>query len=299
MRRYTSKQSHTFRTKRRIRTIILASVSGVALIASVAFVSWISKLSFWTITNVQVSGIEQEKAPAIREATLVAVNGSYLGLFSRANAFVYPRRSLERTLMQSYTEAQRVSIHRSGLHTLIIDIEERKPAALICTTLPDFNGNELSLDDPGSCYFADENGLIFKKAPSFSGAVYHRYYIPGLAEKAEASSTQGIVAEMATTTDEFRLVQGVYDTLQRNTLVTDALLMKDNGEYEAYVRNPGASSSTVVVYFNTITSPATQISNLISFWKHSVDTARTLKKVPEFESIDVRYGANVFYRSVK
>ncbi len=262
--------------------------------------SVLSGIHFFTITNIEMAGVDQTEISSLHDQVLEKLQGNYLGLFSKANDFIYPHKEIREMVRVAYPDVDTVTVVRSDRHTLTITVMEKTPAALICVTLPDFDGNELSLEDGGNCYFADKSGFIFKKAPSFSGAVYHRYYIPDLAGAADlASSTDGVVGIYATSTVEFQSIQKIYDGLQSNSIMTDAILMKGGGEYELYVRNPGMSSSTAVIYFNTISSTTEQFSNLVSFWSHSVDAARTDKEMLEFDYIDVRYGDNVFFRKVK
>lgn len=227
------------------------------------------------------------------------LQGKYLGFFSKSNIAIYPHRDIVDMIKISYPEVETVTVERDGLHTIVVKINEKNPEALVCTTLPDFNGNELVLDDPGSCYFVDSTGLIFKKAPSFSGTIYNRYYVPNLSTNGDEASSTVLINTQATSTEEFIAIQQLYNSVKKSSIIADAVLMKDGGEYELYIRNPGMSSSTAVVYFNTISSTTEQLSNFISFWNHTLKTARTKKETVEFDYIDVRYSPNVYHRFTK
>ncbi len=258
------------------------------------------------ITNVQISGVDEHRVERLHASVMESIQGKYLGLFSRDNIIIFPRRTLQNMIQDTFAEVDTVRVHREGIHTIAVAAKERELAAVICAKFPDFTGKELSLDDPGACYFADVNGFIFKKAPSFSGDIYNRYYIPDLIELAAASSTDTIVGQFATSTEEFTLMQELYDGIKKHEITVDAILMKSGGEYELYARNPlttktSASdrSSTVVIYFNSASSPDVQIANLVSFWSHMTNAARAKNEPLEFEYIDARYGDNVFYRVTK
>lgn len=285
--RYTSRQSKTFTAKRRARGVA-RTVSVAGIICIIILILWaLSSWSAFTVTSIQVSGIEQEEVQAIHDKALGIISGSYLGMFSRDNSFIYPRSGIRHAIQDAYPEAESVEVRRTDRHTLTISIEEKKPAALVCATLPDFDGNDLTLDDSGACYFTDANGTLFKKGPSFSGTVYNRYYMPELVPA---------IGVPATSTAEFSAIQQVYAAIQGHDITVDAMLMKGGGEYELYIRNPDTSSSTAVVYFNT-TSPVTeQISNFISFWDYTLSEARAKRQTIEFDSIDVRYSPNVYHR---
>ncbi len=304
--RQSSRQSKNFRVKRRIFSAVKI-VGGMAVIAAFFYtLSAVSSMDVFAINNVRISGIDDSGVvESMHASVLESLQGKSLHLFSNSNTILFPRRDISQMVKDKYPEVESVTLDRDGTHTLNVNIKEKDPSALVCTTLPDFNGNELSLSDSSSCYFADDTGFIFKKAPSFSGRVYHRYYVPDLSganldsTSVDATSTEGVIGLYATSTIEFSKVQKFYEGLQQNNIIADAVLSKGGGEYELYVRNPFMSSSTAVVYFNTTSSSTEQLSNLISFWSHTVNTARTKKSKIGFDYIDVRYGDNVFYRQAQ
>lgn len=255
-----------------------------------------SLLSSWsriTISEITVSGMEEGEAVSVRAAALDSLQGSYLGLFSRASSFLYPRSVIKAEIRRDHPEVASVSVARDGLRTVAIDIVEKEPSALICVTYPDFNGSDLALNDPGTCYFADETGYIFKKAPSFSGTVYHTYYVPDLASG--ASSTDSVIGRYATTTVEFARVQDFYAGVKAAGITVDAVFARSDGEYELYARNITGTReteiSTVVIYFTTTMDTAEQLSNLVSFWNHM----KTTKPQPHFSDIKLQYPPNVYY----
>lgn len=299
--RRASRQSKSFTAKRRTCAIILASASILSLAAILHVTSAISSADFLAITTVNVKGVETDiETDELRASALESLQGDYLGMFSRANTLIYPKKTIVANIPQKFPWVGSVDVSREGAHGIELVVTEKEPAALICTTLPDFNGNDLSLEDPGSCYFADDKGFIFRKAPSFSGNVYHRYYAPELG--ADASTTDALVGKFATSSVGFNKLDMFYASVSEQGIVVDAILMKPDGEYELYARNPTSDSSvasTVVIYFNDASPLDEQATNLISFWKHMAEDARTKKQKLQFDSIDVRYGANVFYRESK
>lgn len=294
--RYSSRQSKTFTAKRRARDIS-RTIRIAGIVCLVILILWgLSCWSAFTITNVQVSGVEQEEVQAIHDKVMTAVSGRYLGLFPRDNSLIYPRSNIRDAIRSAYRDVESLAVRRSDRHTLTVAISEKKPAALVCATLPDFDGNDLTLDDSGACYFTDEVGRLFKKAPSFSGAVYNRYYIPDLSASGDGASSTQLVGLQATSTVEFSTIQQIYSAIQHDNITVDAMLMKGGGEYELYIRNPDMGSSTAVIYFNTVSPVAEQVSNFISFWDHTLSDARAKKQRLEFDYIDVRYSPNVYHR---
>ncbi|MBP6858860.1 MAG: hypothetical protein KBC33_03475 [Candidatus Pacebacteria bacterium] len=284
-----------------MRTAFFVSVGVVSLTLVVYCASAISSMESFQITAVSVEGVETDgEADALRASALESLHGAYLGIFSRANTLVYPKRTIAARISEEYPWVAAVSMSREGAHTIKLAVTEKKPSALVCLTLPDFNGNDLSLEDPGRCYFADETGYIFRKAPSFSGNVYRRYYMPDLG--AGASSTDAIVGAVATSSISFEALEKFYLSISDQGIIADAILVKPEGEYELYARNIAVDAmpaSTVVVYFNDSSPLDEQATNFVSFWRHTTDQARAKKQSVRYDSIDIRYGSNVFYRESK
>jgi hypothetical protein len=299
--RRTSRQSKNFTAKRRMRTAFFVSVGVVSLALVVYCASAISSMESFQITAVSVDGVETDgEADALRASALESLQGAYLGIFSRANTLVYPKKTIGARITEEHPWVGAVSVSREGAHTIKLAVTEKESSALVCLTFPDFNGNDLSLEDPGSCYFADEAGFIFRKAPSFSGNVYRRYYMPDLG--ADASTTDAVVGTIATSSISFEALQKFYQSISEQGILVDAILVKPEGEYELYARNPAedtTSASTVVVYFNDSSPLDEQATNLVSFLRHATDQARAKKQSVRYDSIDIRYGSNVFYRESK
>jgi hypothetical protein len=177
-------------------------------------------------------------------------------------------------------------------HILVVSVTQKNPVAVVCASLPDFHGSELSLEEAEQCYFTDRTGQLFAESPSFSGTAHKRYYAPDIRE---ASTTGIILGTSVLEPEKFEELQTFYDSVRAAGIRAEAVLIKPEGEYELYVRNPGESAGeegslagTVVIYFNTAGDFSLELANLISFWASM--------KEERFDSIDVRYGSNVFYR---
>ena len=58
-----------------------------------------------------------------------------------------------------------------------------------------------------------------------------------------------------------------------------------------------SSTDTVVIYFNGKSKFTDELINLISFWKHATESAKSTHTTVSFDYIDVRYGANVVFKN--
>jgi cell division septal protein FtsQ len=72
----------------------------------------------------------------------------------------YPKRKLEISLLNDFKRLSSVDITYEGNNSLLVDVMERKPDWIWCA------GSD--------CFFMDEQGLVFAKAPNFSGPVFFK-----------------------------------------------------------------------------------------------------------------------------
>lgn len=306
--RLSKSQSKSFVRRRRDRLVWQVGLALVVILAWIFVLSRLSWLGAFTITNVQVYGADPEITGQLRGVALDQLNGSYFGLFARADSAIYPEKDIAAAIKNKATRVLNVDIHRTGIHGLSITVDERVPTAVICAELPDFSSGTAN---DSNCYYADVNGLIFEEAPTTTPQISERYYEPDLAndDAADGSSTN-IIGSYATSTQEFSALQSFFDKVQAAGIPTFGILMKDAGEYELYALNPGSTNQSTttstgtapdiaVIYFNDLSTFESELSDLTSFWNKEITDGRATGKLPRFESIDVRYGSSVFYRLEK
>jgi hypothetical protein len=124
-------------------------------------------------------------------------------------------------------------------------------------------------------------------APSFSGGVYRRYYIDE-----EFKIGQHILPET------FDILQSFYDAVRVVDIDAQAILVKADHEYELYIRDARDADAPhmTIVYFNTTRDIIEQRDNFLAFWLHMVKEDQIKGVSTLFDSIDIRFGSNVFYR---
>lgn len=241
----------------------------------------------------------------LQAAVLQSLEGNILGLFPRSSIFLYPQKAIVNDIKMMEPSANLVKVNNVGGTTLQVSITEKDPAAIVCSEYPDFSGIDVPEGNDASCYYADSSGLIFKKAPTITGNAYHRFYVPTLLDN--ESSTTNMIGMYATSTAEFNLLQKFYTEVTNGGIVADGILIKDNGEYELYIENvvqnvapesydANANTRVAVVYFNNARALNESLANLLSFWTTMKNSPKIKSASNNFDYIDVRYGANVFYK---
>ena len=154
----------------RLRLIILSSVLFISVVGSLSYFSFNRRV---VISNVVVSGNRIIDGAKLESNIKDKLSGRYIGLFSHSNFLIYPRNKIYKNLMIEFPRIEKLSVNREGLNTLKIEITERSGAYLYCgVSLPE---NREDIGD--NCYFVNNDGYIFDKAPYFSGDVYFKYYM--------------------------------------------------------------------------------------------------------------------------
>lgn len=293
-------QSSSFARKQRQRWVLGWSVG---LMGIAAWILILSRLTFWSvfaIDTVNVYSPSRDLMPGMQQAAFRTIEGAYLGLFSKSNTLIYPKRAVQAAVTASSPRIGSVSVKRDGRHGLNISISEKPAAAVVCPDLPSFDDNGTLIKEAG-CYFADDSGFLFEAVPPSVAGDYNRYYAPNLPDSGLLIGTQ------ATSTARFKVLQAMMDVLKTAGIMPEALLLKDGGAYELYAANPviasappaTATSSTVVIYLSDTPSIATELDNLVLFWKTMVDKAELAKTRLEWSDIKLQYPPNIFSTEVK
>ncbi len=278
-------QSHSFTRKRRKKFYWTLALVILIIASWLSALSFLTRLSAFAIDDVKVFGADADITPALQRAAEQTLNGSYLGLFHRYSTLIYPKSGIIAAVKAASPRVLNVNVNRAGLHGIVITVSQKVPAAIVCATLPDFDGNRLVFDQDSGCYDVDASGLIFQSAHSFDGdgtssssgvysLPYNVYYAPDLVNN---------IGSYATSTDEFSALQSFMAGAISAGIPVQAILMKDDGEYELY-------ASTTVIYFNDVAGISHELLNLTVFWPHMHST---------FDYVDLRYGDNVVYKMIK
>ena len=284
-------QSRSFGERRRRRASIGVAASIVAAVFWIFALARFSSLGYFSIDAIQVYGADPDIVPTVQSAASAALRGSYIGVFSKSNVFMFPRKSVANAVIASSPRITSADVRRDGWHTLIVSVSEKAPAALVCAGLPDFDASG-ALSDDDDCYAADATGLMFEKMPAVASDGYDRYYAPDISDDAAIGS-------LATSTAEFAALQSFVSGVKTLGIKPEGLLVKDGGDYELYVENPGAvpgPASLAIIYFNDLAGFPTELTDLQAFWPHMTASSTASGATLGFQYIDLRYGSNVFYR---
>jgi hypothetical protein len=168
----TSPRIIEIKKARRVYTIRLVFLF-IILFASIVFaLSFYSNNKSVTIDKIVITGTQVINPSEIEQNIKENISGKYFRLFSKSNIFIYPHDFIYDSLVLNFPKIEKLRVYREGLRTLRVDIFERVGSYLYC-------GNSVpeEKDKIGeNCFFINEEGFIFDKAPYFSGDVYFKYY---------------------------------------------------------------------------------------------------------------------------
>ncbi len=276
-------QSKRFESRKKAQIYLKSFLVALDIFLIIFCISKITYLDVLQIKDIAVVGTRDQIASDIKERTSKLLNGSYLGLFSKANLFLYPRSQLSASVENIAPEIQSISISRNGLRGLKINVVPKQVSAKVCAGLPEpsfIDGTDL---EPVNCYLVDWSGKIFGPSSlASSSRNTNVYFIPDL--DIASTSTDVLLNRYATSSSEFNDLQQFYNQSRESELDPKFILVKDNGEYEMYAKD-------TIIYFNNQSPLLSQLQNLILFYNRMKQDQVIL-----FEYIDVRFGSNVFYR---
>lgn len=183
----TSPRMEDIKRKRkayRVRLSVLILILVISIIGALGYFSSNSKI---TINDIGVTGPKIINSKEVESTTRQILSGKYLHLFAKNNSLIYPKSKIYNELLIDYPRIDKLSVYKDGWNTLKIDITERAGSYLYCgSQIP-----ELESEIGENCYFINNDGYIFDKAPYFSGNVYFKYYAP-LPAGTDLTSTQMI-----------------------------------------------------------------------------------------------------------
>jgi hypothetical protein len=232
---------------------------------------YLFRMNQFLISNIELKGNNVTKYEDVARIASENLDGNYLFIFPKSNALIYPKNKIRNDLLKNIPRINEVKVSLSNPKSLKIEINEREPAGLYCDSQK-INSAE--------CYFIDEDGFIFSRAPSFSGDVYFIYSSDPIIEDP--------LGKNYSTKDEFQKLPPLIHSLKEIHVPLRSLTTTVN---EYYLELLGGGK-IIIGKKDNLTDVA---SNLESFLNDQAVT-----KAPGFldnvSYIDMRFGNKVFYK---
>lgn len=270
------------RRAKRLRLIILFFILFVSIVGATSYFSSHQKI---VISNIVVTGnsiIDESKVIASVKDKL---SGRYYHLFSRSNFLIYPQNKIYKSLLVEFPRIEELSVKREGFNTLRVSVKERAGSYLYCGVSVPENKEDIG----ENCYFVNNDGYIFDKAPYFSGDVYFKYYM-GIS----GDSSNPLGSQMVEVGRFHELVRFM-DKVTSLGFKTSYLVVSSDGIYSLYLKSNGESVGPRIIFkddndLNTI------IDNLSTAMGEKEFANEINSKYDTLLYIDLRFKNKVLYK---
>jgi hypothetical protein len=160
-----SPEFHKKKQREGVLKTVLVSAALLAILISPVFAL---RHDRFLVKQIDIRGNEVTPDEEIVDIVNGRVEGKYLGLIPKSNFLLVREDAISEEILSKIPRVSSALVDTQGMDTLVIDISERKPSALYCEDVSD-------VGNPSKCFFLDDTGNIFSKAPDFSGSVYVIY----------------------------------------------------------------------------------------------------------------------------
>jgi len=260
-----------------IRKITLSLIVFILFAAGIVSFFYIPQFRIREITLKGFTSLNQEDLNA---EILQVLDKKYFYILPYDNIFLLPKEEISARLQSRFSRVKNVALSRDFPQGITVEIRERKLQGLWCPALED--GSLAPANDPQEspqlCFYIDEDGIIFEKAPIFSGAIFLKF----LDERGNALR----LGEPILPIDEFRKLIQFHQLLNQNLniSITEVILKKD-GIYELYTNDHWY---IILNEQNDAKITAENLSLALGF--------QIKKRASSLKYIDLRFGNKIFYK---
>ncbi|MBP9711437.1 MAG: hypothetical protein KBD55_00155 [Candidatus Pacebacteria bacterium] len=251
----------------------------------------IARIPSLRIENINISGNKVIEVESVRSRVAQDISGYYFWLFPKNNFLLYPENTVLANLTTEFRRIKDVSFEMDGHKTLNINFSEREGKYLWC-------GNEISEEinqtliakaDANGCYFMDDNGYIFDRAPYFSGNVYFKFYggLGGDGETPEGLSFMPL---------QWKDILDFKNAISKMELKPSILYAKDDGDIELYLASNLTPPNAQKILFRSdsdLNKIAENLETALSTEPLANDFRNNFNNLLY---IDLRFGNKVYYK---
>ncbi len=262
------------RQKARKRLFVLLFILLICIIIGLSYLSGWEKI---TINKINVSGTHVIYSEEISKVVEKDLSGKYFYLFYKKNFLIYPESKIYNDLITQFPRIDKLSLNLKNSTILDITLSERTGSYLWC-------GDKVPVDQTQigeNCYFLNDNGYIFDKAPYFSGNLYFKFYIP-LSNAGDSPLTKQILPK-----DEFVSLVNFIDTISSLGFKPMYLTFDSIGSANIYLENKNGNTNPIIMF-------STDQDNNGDFNKIGENFSLAMQK-PEFANEIRKNFNNLFY----
>jgi len=259
------------------------------IISFSVFFLCISFFSKWKNLNIQK--IETEGNRIIDTIVLESlikekISSKYIWFFPKTNFLLYPKKEIKEELSAKFKRLKNIELNLKDLQTLSVSLTERSALYTWCGAKPLPVDNSSESED--GCYFMDETGYIFDKAPYFSGQVYLKFF--GSIETSDHNPLGFYFKEK-----DFKNLVLYKEELEKIGLKLTSFYIGDDDDIRVALTSTSAKKSPEII-FKADSSLEQVIKNLDATLNTEPFLSDFKNKYSLLSYIDLRFGNKVYYK---
>jgi hypothetical protein len=261
--------------RRRLFAKRMTLIFGALIILIIVGVVLLLRIGAIQIKETNIEGANIIDKNEIQNTVDESLSGNYLWVIPKSNTFLYSVKKLNSTLIQRFPGISTLSISRVGFKKISIKIGERKPEALWCSDAKE--------GDVPECYFVDNSGIVFARAPFFSGNVYFMY-------RGKLDKEDPLGAQIFTVKDFLVFQAFIKQTTNKLGISIVGAELKEQGDFDLLL------SSGVRILLNRKMSYDDIYNNMFTIIK-SKEFSSSTSTLNSLDYIDMRFGNKIFYKA--
>jgi len=259
--------------------------------------TYISRLNKLNISTVEVIGNKIIDTEMMKSVIQEELTGKYLFLLPKTNLLFYPKNKIQNKLAYDFKRLDNINLSIKNTNTLEVSVVERKAAYVWC-------GENLIVPtevlDEENCYFMDDSGYVFDKAPYFSGEVYFKFY--GLVHRPTAEGKLSGSEELVDPTGlyfseaDFSRLVSLKEMLQSIAINSAALYKPEDGDLKIYLPSKSAGLIGPEILLKMNSDFQKIVENLHSALAIEPLLSDFKNKYSSLLYIDLRFGNKVYFK---
>jgi len=244
---------------------------------------WFATRPVFQIQGIVVRGASVLSPEEIKTAVEKELSGKALFVLPRSNVFLYSKDSVKRSLSFLFPRIKTISVTLNEDRILTISLSERDPVALWC------GEEKKTAEDVNACYYLDDGGFIFGKAPVFSGNAYFEFFGKGKLASGDP------VGQVFISPDIFGTIFKLRDLLNAHRQKTVSAFLQDDGMI-VLLGEEGCD-----IRFNSDQETQLLFSNVEAVfssndWGKEIKRKAGVSLCSSLEYIDFRFGNKIYFR---
>jgi cell division septal protein FtsQ len=281
--RLLSPRVRELKQKRQKQALVKRGIIFFVILILLAVLIYVSRLPKLQISNITVSGNDLTRSEDVVKIVNKIFSNKYLFLIPKGNAFLYSKSEIENKLKEEFPRIVSLSIDQLVLNDLNIKIKERSSTYLWC-------GKDVpKVNEIPECYYVDNEGYIFAKAPTFTGPVYFVFF----GTKNENVNENPIGQEIFEREEFLNIVRFV--EIIKEKIHPYAIAFYDTNIFTILLSKDFNDEKQKIVFSDTGLLPEISV-NLISALNAEPLKTKLVDSFDDLEYIDLRYEDKVYYK---